>query len=271
MTNAFVFLTILLAIFTQSVTGFGLALVSMPLLAGLIGIKTATPLIVLVAIVGEIILLIRYKSDLNIKAVWRLTVAGAIGIPLGVWALKEFDEQIILTVLGIFIVLYALYALLNFKLPALEGSIWQYGFGFVSGVIGGAYNLTGPLVIIYGNCKNWQPKEFKGNLQGYFLVGSVVAVISHALASNITQEVVNNFILTLPAIGIGLLAGLSLDKYINPACIPQNRAGRIDFRRCTFDILKKEIVIGDGCPSPLRKKGSTTRESHSRCCNIDRE
>jgi hypothetical protein len=28
--------------------------------------------------------------------------------------------------------------------------------------------------------------------------------------------VVNHFILSLPAIGLGLLAGLSLDKYINP-------------------------------------------------------
>ena len=104
----------------------------------------------------------------------------------------------------------------NFKLPTLESSIWAYGVGFISGVIGGAYNLTGPLVIIYGNCRNWQPKQFKGNLQGFFLVGSVVAVISHTLAGNITQEVVNYFVLSLPAIGIGLIAGLSLDKYINP-------------------------------------------------------
>jgi hypothetical protein len=216
MTNAIVFLTVLFAIFTQSVTGFGLALVSMPILAGLIGIRTATPLIVLVAIVAEIILVLRYKSEINLRAVWRLTVAGAIGIPVGVWALKEFEEQIVLTVLGVLIVLYSLYALLNLRLPSLERNVWPYGFGFVSGVVGGAYNVAGPLVIIYGNCRNWQPKEFKGNLQGFFLVGSVVAVISHALASNITQDVVNNFILSLPAIGIGLVAGLSLDKYLNP-------------------------------------------------------
>jgi uncharacterized membrane protein YfcA len=216
MTNVIVFLTVLFAIFTQSVSGFGLALVAMPILAGLIGIRTATPLIVMVAIVAEIILLIRYKSEINLRAVWRLTAAGAIGIPVGVWALKAFDERIVLTVLGIFIILYSLYALLNLRLPTLERGVWPYGFGFVSGVVGGAYNVAGPLIIIYGNCRNWQPKEFKGNLQGYFLVGSVVAVISHALASNITQDVVSNFLLSLPAVGIGLLAGLSLDKYLNP-------------------------------------------------------
>jgi cytochrome c biogenesis factor len=51
-------------------------------------------------------------------------------------------------------------------------------------------------------------------LQGFFLVGSVIAVMSHALASNPTQDVVNNFILSLLAIGLGLLVGLRLDKYL---------------------------------------------------------
>jgi uncharacterized membrane protein YfcA len=216
-TNVFVFLAIFLAIFTQSATGFGLALVSMPILAGLVGIRTATPLIVLVSIVAEGILVLRYKSDINFRAVWRITVAGSIGIPLGVWALKNLEEQIVLAVLGIIIVVYALYALLNFRLPPLDGKLWPYGIGFVSGVIGGAYNFTGPLVIIYGNCRNWQPKEFKGNLQGYFLGVSLIALISHALASNITQDVVSYFILSLPATGLGLVAGLSLDKYLKPA------------------------------------------------------
>ena len=216
MTNVFVFLTLLFAIFTQSVTGFGLALVSMPILAGLIGIRTATPLIVLVAIISEVILLLRYRSEIHLGGVWRLIAAGAIGIPVGVWSLRAFDEKIVLTILGIFIILYSFYALLNLKLPSLERSVWQYGFGFISGVVGGAYNVAGPIVIIYGSCNNWQPKEFKGNLQGYFLVGSLVAVICHALAGNITQGVINNFILSLPAIGLGLIAGLSLDKYLDP-------------------------------------------------------
>jgi uncharacterized membrane protein YfcA len=215
-TNLIVFVIVFFAIFTQSVSGFGLALVSMPILADLIGIRTTTPLIALVAIIAEIVLLIRYQNEINLQNIWRLTAAGAVGIPLGVVALKVIDEEIVLTVLGIFILIYAIYALLKLKLPSLEGNIWPVGFGFVSGVIGGAYNVAGPLVIVYGNCRRWQPKEFKGNLQGFFLMGSVLAVTSHALANNITNQVLNLFFLSLPAIAMGLIAGLSLDKYLNP-------------------------------------------------------
>ena len=210
------FITVFFAIFTQSVSGFGLALVSMPILAGLIGIRTATPLIVLVAILAELILLVRYRSVINVKAVWRMVLAGMIGIPLGVLALKYLDERIVLTALGALIVLYAVYALSKFKLPTLDGNSWPFGFGFISGVLGGAYNISGPLVIVYGDCRRWQPQEFKGNLQGFFLLGSVVAVVSHALAGNITREVLNLYLLSIPAIALGLVLGLSLDKFINP-------------------------------------------------------
>jgi uncharacterized membrane protein YfcA len=216
MTELIIFITVFFAIFTQSVSGFGLALVSMPVIAGLVGVRVATPLVVLVAFLAELFLILRYRRSINIGAVWRLTLASAIGIPLGVMALGVLDETVVLSILGILIILYALYALLNLSLPKLEGGIWGYVFGFISGMLGGAYNVAGPLVIIYGNCRGWEQKEFKGNLQGFFIVGTVVAIVSHAISQNLTTTVWRFFLISLPAIGLGLLAGIYLDKFINP-------------------------------------------------------
>jgi uncharacterized membrane protein YfcA len=216
MRELIIFLTVFFAIFVQSVTGFGLALVSMPILAALLGVRVATPLVVLIAISAETYLLFRYRGSIEIKTVWPLILAGMVGIPFGVLAIKILDEKIVLTLMGILIIAYSLYALFNFKLPSLSGNIWSTIFGFSSGVLGGAYNITGPLIIIYGNCRRWQPKEFKGNLQGFFLLGSIVAVISHALVHNFTKEVLNLFLIAIPAVALGLITGVSLDKYINP-------------------------------------------------------
>ena len=44
---------IFFAIFTQSLTGFGSALISMPLLVGLLGIQIAAPLVALVGLISE--------------------------------------------------------------------------------------------------------------------------------------------------------------------------------------------------------------------------
>ena len=209
-------LIVFLAITVQSASGFGLALVSMPLLVGLIGVQTATPLVALVAITAEVFLLRRYWHALNFTAVKRLSLASIIGIPLGLFILREVDGAIVTIVLGVIVTGYALYALFSPRLPQLRQSAWAYGFGFLGGVLSGAYNTSGPPVIIYGTCRQWEPTTFKGNLQAYFLLNSSFTLTAHIISGNFTAVVWQNYLWTLPAIGLGLLSGKLLDGRLNP-------------------------------------------------------
>jgi uncharacterized protein len=209
-------LVIFLAVFTQSLSGFGIALVSMAMLPGLLGIQVATPLVALVAITLETTLLIRYHASINLRAVRPLIMATVVGIPIGVLALRRVDEEIALTVLGVVIAGYALYALSNLKIPELRRSSWAYLAGFLSGLLSGAYNTGGPPVIIYGNARRWQPAEFKSNLQGLFVVNDILVITSHALSGNFTPEIWRIYLWSIPVIAVAILAGLSLDKYLNP-------------------------------------------------------
>lgn len=209
-------LVVFLAIFTQTLTGFGLALISMPLLSQLLGIDVAAPLVALIAIVAELILLVRYREDLSIHTVWRLSAASLLGIPVGIWAVRQFDDELVLAILGIVIIGYALYALLNFRLPKIEPPEWAYGFGFMAGILSGAYNTAGPAVVIYGNCQRWEPRTFKSNLQGFFLLNSMTVIATHLLSHHYNADVWHNFLLALPALGLGLVAGFALDHTINP-------------------------------------------------------
>jgi uncharacterized protein len=222
---------IFLAAFTQSLSGFGLALVSMALLPSLIGLRLATPLVALVAIVIESVLLIRYREALDVSAIWRVVLASLIGTPLGVIFLSRVNESLALGILGIVIAGYATYALLGLNLPRLEGSLWAYSAGLVGGLLGGAYNTSGPPVIVYADCRRWPPDIFKSNLQGYFIISSLAVLATHALNGNITPPVWKAFWWTLPFIGVGLLAGLSLDRWLNP----------ILFRRVVLILL---VVMG---------------------------
>jgi uncharacterized membrane protein YfcA len=210
-----IFIIVFFAIFTQSVTGFGLALVSMPLLTAVIGLQNAAPLVSIVALITELILLIYYRDAFNLGVVWRLLLASVIGVPLGVLALRTIDPQLILSLLGIVVAGYALYALLDFRLPAIQQPAWAYGAGFLAGVLGGAYNTAGPPVIVYGNCRGWPPAEFKSNLQGFFLVNSVIVTIAHIVAGNYTPFIWRSSLVALPAMALGILVGLSLAKRIS--------------------------------------------------------
>ena len=207
---------IFLAVFTQSLTGFGSALVAMAFLPDLLGMKIATPLVAVISLTLEVILLVRYRSALNIRAVWQLVLASLAGIPVGILALSRVDEKLVMVILGLVIAAYALYALLNVRLPELSSRWWAFAFGFVAGVLGGAYNTSGPPVVIYGNCRRWQPAEFKSNLQGFFMINSILVVSMHAWGGNLTPAIFQAYAWTLPSIALGILLGASLDRVINP-------------------------------------------------------
>ncbi len=209
-------LIVFLAILTQATVGFGLALISMPLLVAVIGIKTATPLVAIIATVAELVILARYWRSIQFQAIKPLIISSIIGIPLGVFILREVDEAIITPVLGIVILGYALYALFSPRLPRLAGRAWAYGFGFVGGVLGGAYNTSGPPVIIYGSCRRWPPDEFKGNIQGYFIPVTLLVLAVHGASGNYTTAVWQNFLWAVPGIILGLIGGFFLGGRLDP-------------------------------------------------------
>ncbi len=134
---------------------------------------------------------------------------------MGVYLLGWVDEGVVTAVLGLIVIAYALFALIGFKLPELESRRWAMLFGFIAGTLGGAYNTSGPPVIIYGSCRRWPPAEFKSNLQGFFLVIGITVIFTHFLSGNFTPIVWYNFFIAVPAILLALFVGFRLDKYID--------------------------------------------------------
>lgn len=224
-------LVIFLGAFTQSLTGFGIALVAMAVLPSLLGLHIATPLVALTGIALETIMLIRYRESLEVKSIWRLLAASVIAIPFGVYFLRRLDEHIALFVLGLVIAGYALYALVGFRLPELRHPLWAWLTGLACGMLGGAYNTAGPPIVVYGNCRRWSQQEFKSNLSGFFIVNSLMVVSAHFLSGNFTREVTSVFWRVLPALALGFLAGQGLDRWLNPEM----------FRRVVLMLL---IVLG---------------------------
>ncbi|MCP4142359.1 MAG: sulfite exporter TauE/SafE family protein [Chloroflexi bacterium] len=205
-----------LSAFTQGLSGFGVALVSMALLPGIIGIKESIALVALVGITVDFGVLLRYWRSLRFSKVLPLVLASFIGVPVGIFLLRRADEGLALAILGIILVLYALYALSGLALPELKGRIWGYIAGFLGGLLGGSFNTPGPPIILYASCKKWEPDEFKSNLQGFFLQNAIIVVLGHWLSGNFTTNIWGYFGRGLPWLIGGLFLGLSMDRWINP-------------------------------------------------------
>ena len=218
---------IFLAALTQSITGFGFAIVSMSFLPRVVGLQIAVPLVTLVSIVANMVIWYSYRHDCNFRAVRQLTIASLIATPVGVLLLDYIPEAIALKGLGILIFSYVLYDLFNLSLPGFKSSIWAYLFGGMSGILNGAYTVGGPPVIVYANCRHWHPREFKGNLTAVFFFSSLLAAIAHGFQRNITLSVSRFAVYCLPGFALGLCLGIILAKRINP----------VMFKRVTLALL----------------------------------
>ena len=94
-------------------------------------------------------------------------------------------------------------------------------FGFVAGVLGGAYNVAGPPLITYATLRGWSPAQFRASLQGFFLVTGVMICISHGLAGLYNQTVLYYVLISLPLLAVGLALG----SYLH-ARVPVERFAR---------------------------------------------
>jgi uncharacterized membrane protein YfcA len=222
----FIFFT---STFVRSSLGFGDALVAMPLLTLVVGLKTATPTVALVAITISITILAKNWKIADLKATIRLVLSSFIGIPVGLVLLKGINEEFMKTLLGAILIFYGLYNLLKPRLKKIDESFGlSFFFGFIAGVLGGAYNTNGPPVVIYGTLRRWEPNHFRATMQSYLLPTGFLILLGHGLSGLWTTQVFKYYILSLPivflAIYIGGKAHTSMaqkhfDRFVNAALI----------------------------------------------------
>jgi uncharacterized membrane protein YfcA len=215
----------------RSTFGFGDALIAMPLLAMAVGINVATPLVGLIAVTISITILIRQWRNVHFKTVSMLIVPTLIGIPVGILLLKGMYDDLMKLILAIVIIIFSLYKIFKPKLFTLANDKFAYVFGFLAGILGGAYNTNGPPVVIYGSLRQWDPAKFRATLQGYFLPTGAMIALGHGIGGLWTQQVLVNYLISLPVVFVAILFGGRLNSRI-----PKGK-----FDNCVYACL---IVIG---------------------------
>ena len=203
-----------LATLVHSTLGFGTGLVAMPLLTLMIEVKTATALVAFVIMTNTLIITWGAWRSADWRSAWRLIVSSLVGIPVGLLMLRQAPEGVIKVGLGVVIILVSLYQLMQPQLKKLDQSRWVYFFGFLGGILGGAYNTNAPPIVIYGVMRRWSPARFRATLQGYFLPTSVLIWLGHGMSGLWSAEVLYLYSLTLPLLFLAVFLGYRLNHHI---------------------------------------------------------
>jgi uncharacterized protein len=203
----------------RSAFGFGEALIAVPLLAFCMPIQIAAPLAVLVSITIAAVVVIQDWRHIYVRSAGWLIFSTLFGIPLGLLLLTHSPEHLVKGLLGGLILLFAVFCLFGKLRLQLhhDSRAWMLICGFVAGILGGAYGMNGPPLVIYGTMRNWTAQHFRATLQAYFLPASMLGMCGYFGAGLWTRTVTHDYLLCLPVMFPAVFLGRAINHRLSSA------------------------------------------------------
>jgi uncharacterized membrane protein YfcA len=200
----------LVAGIARGFSGFGAALIFIPVGGAIIGPKMVSPVLLIVDGLATLGMVRPAFYIANRREVFTMAVGAAIGVPLGTAVLAFADPLLLRWLITAVAVL----------LLALLMSGWRYHgqplapltatIGLIAGLFSGAAQLGGPPVIAYwlGGKSNFA--RVRSNVILYFSFSTIFSVVSYYLGGLFVVEVFALTVLILPAYAAGLYVGARL-------------------------------------------------------------
>jgi uncharacterized membrane protein YfcA len=220
---------IFFATFFQSATGFGFGMMAMAILPLFLPFTAVS---MALALLGGPMLAVNFFArwrHFHLRPVFPLIIGVVLGVAPGVYILAEWDEGVLMRILGVILVATAIFRLLEDRangslakdkepelqeIPMAPKNRRCLGpvCGFVSGILGGAFNTGGPPVIYYLYARPWPPQTIIATLQGLFLITAVLKVVLGAGSEILDREATGIAVTGAVPMIAGLYLGIRLSS-----------------------------------------------------------
>lgn len=191
-------------------TGFGSALVIAPILSYAVGTHVAVPAIVVLLFVSTFQLMPGAARDANWKRVFRLSLAGIIGVPIGIYALVVVDQELMRRFIAVVVVAFSVFMLAGWRYQREPSAVMTMGVGGMGGVLSGAAAVGGPPVIIFLLAGPAAAAANRASIIYYFFFSQIIAMGIYWHQGFLTPKVLWLAVLMLPTQIIGVAIGTKL-------------------------------------------------------------
>lgn len=205
--------SVLAASIIQTISGFGFALLSVPLMTLAIDTKTAVVVSTLAGVLVTVTQAWRLRAHIERTLVKRLTIAAYAGMPLGLVIFTAVSETTLQRMLGVAVVLAVILLAAGLDLTE-SGRALEAGAGFVSGVLATSLSTNGPPVVFALQARRLAPDPFRATILTVFACCNVGALSAFLLAGKVTRAGVVASVLSIPAMIIGQALGRPLRRRV---------------------------------------------------------
>jgi uncharacterized membrane protein YfcA len=196
-----------LAALARGFSGFGSALIFMPLASMAIGPRAAAPLLLIIDGVMAAGLIPNAWRHADRRDVATMSVGGLAGVPLGAYVLIKSDPLVIRWAIAVLGALLLGLLISGWRFRGRPSTALTVGVGGVAGVLSGAAQVGGPPVVAYWLSRSLAAEAVRANIVLYFAISTMVAGVTYLVGGLLTTSVVGLAVITGPFYGLGLFIG----------------------------------------------------------------
>ena len=223
--------TIFLSGCIRGFSGFGTALLIMPVLSVLYSPIFAIMIVVLVDLIGSLQLLPTVWRLGDLRKVIPISVSAAITIPLGLMILSLVDPEIMTKIIAVMMLVSTAILAMGWRYRRQPGLPVTLATGAVTGLIGGSVGISAPPIVIFFLSGHMKRHVARASIAGCFVLIDCVAIAVFSLRDWLTLSVLWHALFFVPFFIFGVRVGVWLFP----------KASEATFRKIAYILL---VVVG---------------------------
>jgi uncharacterized membrane protein YfcA len=230
----FVFFAAMIAGLARGFSGFGGALIFVPLAGAVTSPAIASALLLVIDGVMTLGMVPECWRKANRREVFTMLAGAMVGVPAGTAVLSLLPSVTLRWIISLVALGLLLFLISGWRYHGRPKTWLTVGVGALAGLFGGAAQMSGPPIVAYWLGGAIERGTVRANLVLYFALGTVLSATSYIITGILTLEVLLIAIIAGPGYGIGLWFGSRMFGF----------ASETTFRRICFMLIGAAAIIG---------------------------
>ncbi len=215
-------------------SGFGSALIFMPLASSIAGPRLVAALLLVIDFVAAAPLLPNAWKQADRKATAVMVMGALVGVPAGTYFLRQLDPVTTRWIISGFVTALLLLLLSGWRYRGKDHAAISVGIGGLSGFCSGLAQTGGPPIVGYWLGRPVASVIARANIVLFFGASDFFSMVSYALTGLITADAVKLACVVGPVYAIGVWFGASLF----------GKASETVFRAICYMLIAAAVLFG---------------------------
>jgi uncharacterized protein len=215
-------------------SGFGSALIFMPLASSIAGPRLVAALLLIIDFVAAAPLLPSAWRKADREATAIMVLGALVGVPIGTYFLNVLDPVTTRWIISGFVAALMALLLSGWRYRGKDHAALSIGIGGLSGFCSGLAQTGGPPIVGYWLGRPITPEVARANIVLFFGASDFFSVVSYFFTGLITADSVTFSLVVGPVYAIGVWFGASLF----------GKASERVFRTICYALIATAVIVG---------------------------